>query len=370
MRWVVSIAKIAGTRRQHARALLQSLITVAVLAIVAAAVYWRQSMHRVSVGQQRRVIDCQPCHRESLLIMLTKTNDVYAGTLWTTLVGLEIHQDGPVRVPITDAGSPGCFVASQRERGIFVADTQDGSIRWIGGQVDFSDAALLGRHARGVAHALVLAPDERMLVSLGHGELYGWDLESGRLRWVRFDHEPSAAVILPDSRSMILCRTTRSGRAELEEIDLEVGATIQEIICDVDRIKHLIASPNGHYVAGLESGKGVRLLERQPDGIAWQDQKTLRHLELSDSVIPAFSPESDQLILGARHGRKLLVWDLEHGDLASKVDIPGGFTVGGSMFLQSDTLLVWSKEGEVHHWRWHDGATTTQPVLVSTWGHE
>ena len=350
-----TILHLVGTRRQCTWAFLWSLTAVACCVAGVGVIFLPRHIARLHAVPEVAVVDCRICDAGQIAVMLVRENMRGEERVQHRLVVHDLRRNPSARVDIELPVEPACFAASSQHRRLFVADAIEGGIHAF----DLSDIVhlrgCLGRHVQGVPHALACSPDERTVVSLGSQEIYAWDPDHWMLRWCRCDERPECMVVLPDSQSM-LCytETTRSGR--LIEIDLQTGSTLQLVRPDVERIKRLTASPDGHFVAAAVGvGRRVLLLEREPGGRLWRDHFFAELPTGSVDVIPAFSPRSDLVVLGHADGRRLVVWDLARAVPVWEIGDASEPALWGSTFLDQDTLLSWSKDGSISIWDLQEG---------------
>jgi hypothetical protein len=149
---------------------------------------------------------------------------------------------------ILDLGSimPVGFAVSASERNLFVIDQIGGSIHRVAFPNSSSPPSLLGRHVHDTPFLLRISQDERTLVSAGVHDLYAWDLNRWRVRWSRWNADASAAVIPPD-RHTLLCCTSEYRQPQLEEIDLDIGRTLQVVVRNIACLRQMVVSPCGRF---------------------------------------------------------------------------------------------------------------------------
>lgn len=140
----------------------------------------------------------------------------------------------------------------------------------------------------------------------------------------------------------------------IEEIDVATGKTLQVVAAAGPVVRTLVANPDGRSVAGIEGDHKLFLLERTQDAADWQQRTSAAQPDVLAKAVPAFSPQSNRLVLGGRDGRTLLVWNLRRPNAVDKVDLPVTSMLIGHLFLDEETLLSWTEGGDLHRWRLSD----------------
>jgi WD40 repeat protein len=340
---------LLSTRRQYAGAFLSSLSAVVFVAAGVGLVLLPRQIARLSGTSDISVMDYQLCREGQRGIMLIREDSSNADALRQHLVVHDVRRSQLTRVQVDFPLLPTCFAVTDRSPSLFVADAMDGGIYAF----DLGDIVHLrgciGRHVQSSPHALACSRDGRTLISLGSREIYAWDLEKWMLRWCRTDEEPACVVILPDSQS-IICLTTKTRLGELIEIDLTTGETLQLFSPHADPITQLTASPDGRFVAGTGEGGNVLLFERGSRKTAWHRREFGAFRSGAANVVPAFSPQSNLLVLGHADGRRLVVWDFQRAVPVCEIGACSESPLLGSAFLDQDTLLSWSGNGVITIW--------------------
>jgi hypothetical protein len=341
---------LVGSWREYKRAFAETFLIVLVMVGFAGMALFRNQLNPTQKPLDIVATECQvdSCgSRATMLIRTTPPHARGANGSFHQLVECAIGQSQPVFEPIELDLHPVCFVASHGHREFFVAARDDGSI-WQISRPGSSSCRRFGRHVHGPAHTMLLGTDERTLVTLGPNEIYAWDIPTAKLRWCRLQESPVAGVVLSASQSMICCSNNRQS-THLRELDLETGETLQSLDSNTCWIKRLVASPNGHFVAGVDNRSGIFLFERRPGGEKWHQHRPYQHFAGTKDIVPAFSPDSRLLAYGKRDTGEVLIWDLR-----DKVEVgrlgPIPDTLKGLLFLNRDQLLGWNRDGSTETW--------------------
>ncbi len=341
-------SRLFGTSRQYRVAVVHTSVAVIALTVAMGIVLLPKYFDRSSKVLQTSVIGWQLCESGQTFVTLNKEHRLDQPQR-RYLSWHELSTNQAVRFDFPTL-QPTSFAVSPRDGKLYMAHEADGSIWRVDGSGSAQQLYLLGRHIKGFSHSLAISCDGCTLISLGNHGLYAWDLDDCRLRWCRFDTDPTAAALLSNERA-IVCLRSQHGATDIEEIDLQSGATIQLIKKNVTPVTQLVTSPDRRFVVAACHGSKVLLLERNVDDMSWHGRQIAEQLTGVAAVVPAFSPQSDLLVLGYHNGHGLAILEVERGltvrELAASLEKP----IQGSVFLDDDSLVSWNRDGSVFMWK-------------------
>ena len=207
-----------------------------------------------------------------------------------------------------------------------------------------SAPARMGQQTDGEVLCLECTTDERFLVSAGHANLYGWDLESRALLWRREALEANCIALDPRSRRLIC--GLRDG--QIVELDSASGRTLRLLARMAYPVRQVAISPDGRSVVGIGAEGRILALEASSGECRWQDAGSPYHA--GGFRVASFSPCGKMLVTVAKEDiRKLAIWSASTGQWLGYLQ-GHSRAVAGASFASDGKLYSWGTDGTIRAW--------------------
>jgi WD40 repeat protein len=355
-----------------ASALFLSLVTVCLLAGVVLSLgllYEKESLWERDYVSIRHAV-------------VSESGDLAASVFWwqpargkiqPTQLGMQdLSESGsPVQIP-WPALQPACLVSPPASDLLIVGAADGGlyrinlSVSGSAGGAWWAEPTLqgqgqpapepIGQQADGEVLCLECTTDERLLVSAGHANLYGWDLESRALLWRRDALEANCIALDPRSRRLIC--GLRDG--QIVELDSASGRTLRLLARMAYPVCQVAISPDGQSVVGIGAEGRILTLEASSGECRWQDAGSPCHA--GGFRVASFSPCGKMLVTVAKEDiRKLAIWSASTGQWLGYLQ-GHSRAVAGASFASDGKLYSWGTDGTIRAWNVQQQA----PLSVSS----
>ena len=244
-------------------------------------------------------------------------------------------------------GATWCVAISQDGR-LWAAGGMQGMVRvWREGGKTLH---LIWQAHTDVVQSLTFSPDGRMLASgsIVDDAVKLWDMESGALLWVDWQHDPHTLAFSPDS-SLLAC----SGMGVAVRLwDTQAGTTLQNL----EHPSHVFTvawSPDGRFLASSCIDGQLRLWERQEDqsGTCVEILRLSTSWEASPAWNLAFAPDG-RILASVDLEQEVKLWEVETRKGSARLPSETGpcgrllHTFAGKTGKTNRTnRVVWSPDG-------------------------
>ena len=209
---------------------------------------------------------------------------------------------------------------------------------------------------------LDFSPDSRTLATWGGEGVTLWDVATGRERttWKRADGQTAAmGVFAPDGRTFASLHSDYPGPITIDLIDVETGRSRASLPTQHNRIYGLVFTDEGRSLRAV-LGDMSNLKQAVTWDVATGTETGSRtYTCLVGAADTMISPDGRLMALTPFSGKTVQIWDLETGQVISRLTHPSSSLrlAGGFAFSRDNRTLVTGREdGSFEVW---DLATAT-----------